>query len=132
LSKTESWPSGRRHFPAKEAYGLKSVSRVRIPRSPPMSLIPFIKGLFFCLSRTTRRVSAKYVQSQVAFQRHVFRFRLSKVSITSYSLCQHHYTKYFIYQLIFYILAPKSLTLAPRNDKTHVTQLKKILLSLFL
>ena len=29
------WPSGRRHFPAKEAYGLKPVSRVRIPPSPP-------------------------------------------------------------------------------------------------
>src|SRR5690606_29673000 len=31
----ETWPSGRRHFPAKEAYGLKPVSRVRIPPSPP-------------------------------------------------------------------------------------------------
>ena len=31
----ETWPSGRRHFPAKEAYGLKPVSRVRIPQSPP-------------------------------------------------------------------------------------------------
>ena len=34
---TEKWPSGRRHFPAKEAYGLKPVSRVRIPLSPPDS-----------------------------------------------------------------------------------------------
>ena len=32
----ETWPSGRRHFPAKEAYGLKPVSRVRIPQSPPV------------------------------------------------------------------------------------------------
>jgi hypothetical protein len=31
----ETWPSGRRHFPAKEAYGLKPVSRVRISPSPP-------------------------------------------------------------------------------------------------
>lgn len=31
----ETWPSGRRHFPAKEAFGLKPESRVRIPASPP-------------------------------------------------------------------------------------------------
>ena len=33
----ETWPSGRRHSPAKGAYGLKPVSRVRIPPSPPGS-----------------------------------------------------------------------------------------------
>ena len=45
---TESWPSGRRHLPAKEAYGLKPVSRVRIPRSPPgiiKSKVEFIMSL---------------------------------------------------------------------------------------
>src|SRR5437773_9080713 len=31
----ETWPSGRRHSPAKGAYGPKPVSRVRIPASPP-------------------------------------------------------------------------------------------------
>jgi hypothetical protein len=33
----ETWPRGRRHSPAKGAYGLKPVSRVRIPPSPPDS-----------------------------------------------------------------------------------------------
>ena len=32
----ETWPSGRRHSPAKGAYGPKPVSRVRIPASPPV------------------------------------------------------------------------------------------------
>ena len=32
---SENWPSGRRHSPAKGAYELKLVSRVRIPHSPP-------------------------------------------------------------------------------------------------
>ncbi len=36
----ETWPSGRRHSPAKGAYGPKPVSRVRIPASPPCSLGP--------------------------------------------------------------------------------------------
>ena len=31
----EMWPRGRRHSPAKGAYGPKLVSRVRIPSSPP-------------------------------------------------------------------------------------------------
>ena len=31
----ETWPRGRRHSPAKGAYELKLVSRVRIPPSPP-------------------------------------------------------------------------------------------------
>lgn len=35
LNSVETWPSGRRHFPAKEACGLKPASRVRIPESPP-------------------------------------------------------------------------------------------------
>src|SRR5262245_60634432 len=33
----ERWPSGRRRRPAKALYGLKPVSRVRIPSSPPKS-----------------------------------------------------------------------------------------------
>ena len=32
----ETWPRGRRHSPAKGAYGQKAVSRVRIPASPPV------------------------------------------------------------------------------------------------
>src|SRR6266568_5691483 len=40
--RTERWPSGRRHSPAKGAYGPKPVSRVRIPLSPPSKhLTPF-------------------------------------------------------------------------------------------
>ena len=35
----ETWPSGRRHSPAKGAYGPKPVSRVRIPASPPDSIV---------------------------------------------------------------------------------------------
>ena len=35
LAPSETWPSGRRHSPAKGAYGPKPVSRVRIPLSPP-------------------------------------------------------------------------------------------------
>ena len=31
----ESWPSGRRHLPAKKACGHKPASRVRISYSPP-------------------------------------------------------------------------------------------------
>src|SRR5213083_2753140 len=39
---SERWPSGRRHSPAKGAYGPKPVSRVRIPLSPPSKhLTPF-------------------------------------------------------------------------------------------
>ena len=34
-ARTERWPSGRRRSPAKGVYGLKLVSRVRIPLSPP-------------------------------------------------------------------------------------------------
>ena len=34
---SERWPRGRRHAPAKGAYELKLVSRVRIPPSPPQS-----------------------------------------------------------------------------------------------
>ncbi len=34
----ERWPSGRRRSPAKGVY-VKSVSRVRIPSSPPLSLV---------------------------------------------------------------------------------------------
>src|SRR5690348_6615086 len=33
---SERWPSGRRRAPAKGVYGLKPVSRVRIPLSPPV------------------------------------------------------------------------------------------------
>src|SRR5437868_2400232 len=33
---SETWPSGRRHSPAKGAYGPKPVSRVQIPASPPI------------------------------------------------------------------------------------------------
>ncbi len=37
---TETWPSGRRHSPAKGAYAQKGVSRVRIPASPPAPPAP--------------------------------------------------------------------------------------------
>ena len=37
LEGPEGWPSGRRHSPAKGAYGPKPVSRVRIPPPPPVS-----------------------------------------------------------------------------------------------
>ena len=37
----ETWPSGRRHSPAKGAYGPKPVSRVRIPASPPHLQAPY-------------------------------------------------------------------------------------------
>jgi len=43
----ETWPSGRRHFPAKEAYGLKPVSRVRIPPSPPRNTNARASGHFY-------------------------------------------------------------------------------------
>ena len=36
----EKWPRGRRHSPAKGAYELKLVSRVRIPLSPPLNVAP--------------------------------------------------------------------------------------------
>src|SRR5436853_5699747 len=39
----ETWPSGRRHSPAKGAYGPKPVSRVRIPASPPVKQSLFIQ-----------------------------------------------------------------------------------------
>lgn len=38
-SSPETWPRGRRHSPAKGAYGPKPVSRVRIPPSPPTPLL---------------------------------------------------------------------------------------------
>ena len=47
---SETWPRGRRHSPAKGAYGLKPVSRVRIPPSPPVSL----KG---CISKSKQRLT---------------------------------------------------------------------------
>ena len=47
---SETWPRGRRHSPAKGAYGLKPVSRVRIPPSPPVSL----KG---CISKSKQRLA---------------------------------------------------------------------------
>lgn len=56
----EMWPRGRRHSPAKGAYGPKLVSRVRIPSSPPEFILvvresnePVIShgcdGFFVCL-----------------------------------------------------------------------------------
>src|SRR3981189_1889451 len=39
VSATERCPSGRRGRPAKALYGLKPVSRVRIPLSPPNSVV---------------------------------------------------------------------------------------------
>jgi hypothetical protein len=47
VSHVETWPSGRRHFPAKEAYGLKPVSRVRIPPSPPVTKSLIRQGFFY-------------------------------------------------------------------------------------
>ncbi len=47
----ETWPSGRRHSPAKGAYGLKPVSRVRIPASPPD--IIDLKSFFLLLSTSS-------------------------------------------------------------------------------
>src|SRR5215469_12955214 len=38
LAFLERWPSGRRRAPAKGVYGLKPVSRVRIPPSPPVQI----------------------------------------------------------------------------------------------
>jgi hypothetical protein len=52
----ETWPSGRRHFPAKEAYGLKPVSRVRIPPSPPDHKSLIYQGFFISIVKIYRRL----------------------------------------------------------------------------
>ena len=46
VTRSERWPSGRRHSPAKGAYGPKPVSRVRIPLSPPD--VPFTAAKSRC------------------------------------------------------------------------------------
>ena len=60
LRASETWPSGRRHSPAKGAYGPKPVSRVRIPASPPIKQLHSCNG---SLSRSSRDETPSETQS---------------------------------------------------------------------
>lgn len=54
----ERWPSGRRRSPAKGVY-VKSVSRVRIPSSPPLSPVGTIpQRIALCARNAGRRFAA--------------------------------------------------------------------------
>ena len=50
------WPSGRRRRFAKPLYGLKAVSRVRIPASPPISALAKLAGAAGLQARRASRV----------------------------------------------------------------------------
>lgn len=88
-SSMEMWPRGRRHSPAKGAYGPKLVSRVRIPSSPPEFILvvresnePVIShgcdGFFVFLFTKTANFpqsipfSTRCVNSSSLFQTHSF------------------------------------------------------------
>src|SRR5438105_3825725 len=63
LAPSETWPSGRRHSPAKGAYGPKPVSRVQIPASPPMSLalVTIFRGL-----RGGTRIARRFREARIS------------------------------------------------------------------
>ena len=69
---TERWPSGRRRSPAKGVW-VKSSSRVRIPPSPPITVINQLLNLKNSI-RTTKRIKKilllipfSYHQSHLVF-----------------------------------------------------------------
>jgi hypothetical protein len=64
----ETWPRGRRHFPAKEAYGLKPVSRVRIPPSPPETIKNPLRNqrVFYCFFIYERFIGISFLKAPFA------------------------------------------------------------------